>query len=65
MDQMVHKYTNILHCKTLQNLPKMGFFVSKCHLATPIRLKMEDKETCGQTFFIGPVFRNLLLVTIL
>jgi hypothetical protein len=32
---MVIKYTNIFHCKTLQNLPKLGFFGLKiCHLAT-------------------------------
>jgi hypothetical protein len=24
--QMVTKYTNIFHCKTFQNLPKLGFF---------------------------------------
>jgi hypothetical protein len=27
MDQMALKYTNILHYKTLQNLPKLGFLV--------------------------------------
>jgi hypothetical protein len=29
IDQMVIKYTKIFHCKTLQNLPKLEFFVSK------------------------------------
>jgi hypothetical protein len=27
IDQMVIKYTNIFLCKTLQNLPKLGFLV--------------------------------------
>jgi hypothetical protein len=27
IDQMVIKYTNIFHCKTFQNLPKLGFLV--------------------------------------
>jgi hypothetical protein len=27
MDQLSIKYTNIFHCKTLQNLPKFGFLV--------------------------------------
>jgi hypothetical protein len=26
---MVIKYTNIFHCKTLQNLPRLGFLVWK------------------------------------
>jgi hypothetical protein len=35
MDQVSIKYTNILHCKTLQNLPKFGlFFLKTNHLAT-------------------------------
>jgi hypothetical protein len=29
MDQMAINYTNIFHCNTLQNLPKMGFLVWK------------------------------------
>jgi hypothetical protein len=28
MDQVSIKCTNIFHCKTLQNLPKLGFLVS-------------------------------------
>jgi hypothetical protein len=28
-DQTAIKYTNIFHCKTLQNLPKFGFSVWK------------------------------------
>jgi hypothetical protein len=32
---MTIKYTNIFHCKALQNLPKLGFFGLKIHhLAT-------------------------------
>jgi hypothetical protein len=27
INQMVIKYTNIFHCKTLQTLPKLGFWV--------------------------------------
>jgi hypothetical protein len=35
MDQVSIKYTYIFHCKTLQNLPKFGFFGLKTnHLAT-------------------------------
>jgi hypothetical protein len=35
---MVIKYTKIFHCKTLQNLPKIGGFGSKTdHLATLIK----------------------------
>jgi hypothetical protein len=26
IDQLAIKYTNIIHCKILQNLPKLGFF---------------------------------------
>jgi hypothetical protein len=29
VDQMAIKYTNIFHCKTLQNIPKLGFLVRK------------------------------------
>jgi hypothetical protein len=29
MDQVSKNYTNIFHCKTLQNLPKFGFLVRK------------------------------------
>jgi hypothetical protein len=29
IDQLGIKYTNIFNCKTLQNLPKLGFLVSK------------------------------------
>jgi hypothetical protein len=32
--QMASKETNIYHCKTLQNLPKLFFFLKICHLAT-------------------------------
>jgi hypothetical protein len=35
MDQVFIKYTDIFHCKTLQNLPKFGFLGLKTnHLAT-------------------------------
>jgi hypothetical protein len=37
MDQVFIKYTNIFHCKTLPNLPKLKFFGLKTnHLATQI-----------------------------
>jgi hypothetical protein len=29
MDQVSMKYTIVFHCKTLQNLPKFGYFVLK------------------------------------
>jgi hypothetical protein len=29
IDQIAIKYTNIFHCETLQNLPKLGFLVRK------------------------------------
>jgi hypothetical protein len=32
---MVIKYTNIFHCKTFQNLPKLGFLVWKCTIWQP------------------------------
>jgi hypothetical protein len=36
IEQMVIEYTNLFHCKTLPNLPKLGFFGLKsgnpaCH----------------------------------
>jgi hypothetical protein len=35
IDQMFIKYTNIFHCKTFQNLPKLEFLVwNTNHLAT-------------------------------
>jgi hypothetical protein len=34
-DQIVIKYTNIFHCKTLQNLPKLGFLVWKYAIWQP------------------------------
>jgi hypothetical protein len=33
MDQVSIKYTYIFHCKTIQNLPKVGFLKTN-HLAT-------------------------------
>jgi hypothetical protein len=37
IDKMAIKNTNIFHCKTFQNLPKIGIFVLKIyHLATLI-----------------------------
>jgi hypothetical protein len=37
--QMAMKYTNIFHCKTLENLPKLGLLFSKYtyHLATLVQ----------------------------
>jgi hypothetical protein len=35
IDQVSIKYTNIFHCKTLQNLPKFGFFVWKENIWQP------------------------------
>jgi hypothetical protein len=32
---MATKYTNIFHCKTLQNLPTLGFLVSKYAIWQP------------------------------
>jgi hypothetical protein len=32
IDQMAIKYTNIFHCKTLQNLTKMGFWFLKYNI---------------------------------
>jgi hypothetical protein len=43
MDLVSIKYTNIFHCKTLQNLPKFGFLVCK--------------QTIWQPWF-GPVVRH-------
>jgi hypothetical protein len=37
IDKMVIKYTNIFHCKTLQILPNLGFFVWKYAIWQPWR----------------------------
>jgi hypothetical protein len=37
MDQVSIKYTNIFHCKTLQNLPKLGCLVWKRTIWQPCR----------------------------
>jgi hypothetical protein len=39
IDEMAMKYTNIYHCKFLQNLPKLGFLVRKYAIWQP----------CGKT----------------
>jgi hypothetical protein len=39
---------NIFHCKTLQNRPKLGFLVSKHHLATLIVTKNDPSAKCQQ-----------------
>jgi hypothetical protein len=52
---MTIQYTNIFHCKTLQNLPKSGFFGLKiCHLATLLPMEMfvvlfGTKSIAGET----------------
>jgi hypothetical protein len=35
MDQIATKYTNTLHCKTIKNLPKLGFLVWKYAIWQP------------------------------
>jgi hypothetical protein len=44
---MTVKYTNIVHYKTLENLPKLAFFGSKInHLATLVRnIFFDEKAT--------------------
>jgi hypothetical protein len=37
IDQMVIKYTNNFHCKTLQNLPKLGFGFENKPTGNPAR----------------------------
>jgi hypothetical protein len=48
-DQMTIKYANMSHCKSLQNLPKLGYFGLKiCHLAT-----LDERE--AKQFSLFPV----------
>jgi hypothetical protein len=47
MDQVSIKYTNIFHCKTLQNLPKLEFLVWKKPSGKP------GKETSLFKIFLG------------
>jgi hypothetical protein len=42
IDQPAIKYTNIFHCKTLQNLPKSGFLVRKYTIWQPGEVSGED-----------------------
>jgi hypothetical protein len=35
LDQMSIEYTNTFHCKTLQNLPKVGFLFEKIPSGNP------------------------------
>jgi hypothetical protein len=54
MDQVSIKYNNIFHCKTLQNLPKFGFFGLKTnHLATLLPLPI-DKVVLATGIPMGP-----------
>jgi hypothetical protein len=48
-DQMAIKYTNIFHCKTLQNLPKLVFLVWKKPSGNPAR-------QCGLAFHTNSLF---------
>jgi hypothetical protein len=51
IDQMVLKYTNIFHCKTLQNVPKIGIFGLKTwHLATLLTPSLRSAAIGGQIF---------------
>jgi hypothetical protein len=44
---MVIKYTKIFHCKTRQNLPKIGIFGLKTnHLATLVGTVSKNKKSC-------------------
>jgi hypothetical protein len=42
MDQVSIKYTNIFHCKTLQNLPKFGFSVWKQTIWQPCFRRVDE-----------------------
>jgi hypothetical protein len=42
MNQVPIKYTNICHCKTLQNLPKFGFLVWKQTIWQPCSFLMRS-----------------------
>jgi hypothetical protein len=46
IDQLIIEYTNIFHFKTLQNLPKLGFLVSKYAIWQPRSL---GAEGCCET----------------
>jgi hypothetical protein len=43
VDQMAIKYTNIYHCKTLQNLPKLGFWFEKKPSGNPADERAIDR----------------------
>jgi hypothetical protein len=40
---MAIKFTNIFHCKTLQNFPKLGFLFSKYASGNPAELAPADQ----------------------
>jgi hypothetical protein len=45
IDQMATKYTNIFHCQTLQNLPKIGIFGLKInHVATLVNSNADPRR---------------------
>jgi hypothetical protein len=53
IDQMVIKYTKIFHCKTIQNLPKLGFLVWKQTIWQPCSRGPNHEKTFlrGWKFF--------------
>jgi hypothetical protein len=53
IDQMVIKYTNIFNCKTLQNLPKLGFLVWKQTIWQPWWPAAEERTASAFGWFIG------------
>jgi hypothetical protein len=48
MDQVSIKYSNIFHCKTLQNLPKFGFLVLKQTIWQPCVRPILQCNQCVQ-----------------
>jgi hypothetical protein len=47
IERMAIKYTNIVNWKTLQNLPKLGFWVWKCTIWQPWRREVSNDSEKG------------------
>jgi hypothetical protein len=65
MDQASIKYTNIFHCKTLQNLPKFGFLGWKQTIWQPGIRCGQERTNHLQLADIGAVRRYISIQKIL
>jgi hypothetical protein len=50
---MVITYTNIFHCKTLQNLPKFGFWFENIPSGNPGQEDFENKNIFFLALYVG------------